>query len=199
MMRRPASSKVVKPIEIDNDAQPWLNDMREQFWFPFLNSLPESNRFNMELSGKFLLLTSILNKCTEIGDKTLVFSRSLYTLNYIEEYLQYLHVENNDTYRKQCESRRQMNELLTNENSTCRAHDTVEHVPSPIQWQRDRDYFRIDGQTDVVTRKRYAKLFNDHSNFRSRLLLISTLAGGIGINLTGSNRVIIFDASWNPR
>ena len=182
----------------ENNEEPWLNEMREQFWFPFLDMLPDESEFDIELSGKFYLLKSILDKCAEIGDKIILFSRSLYTLNYIERFLYRLQIHNDEEYQKQCESRRQLRQILSTNADKNNNNHLNEYIPPPVQWIRDQDYFRMDGQTDVTVRKRYATAFNDESNLRARLFLISTLAGGIGINLIGSNRVIVFDASWNP-
>jgi transcriptional regulator ATRX len=57
---------------------------------------------------------------------------------------------------------------------------------------------RLDGSTDIQKRKSQINQFNEKNNTRCRLFLISTKAGGIGINLVGANRAVIFDACWNP-
>uniref|UniRef100_A0A8C1PZJ4 DNA helicase n=1 Tax=Cyprinus carpio TaxID=7962 RepID=A0A8C1PZJ4_CYPCA len=55
------------------------------------------------------------------------------------------------------------------------------------KWFRNIDYYRLDGSTNAVTRKKWAE---------ECFSLLST--GSLGINLVAANRVIIFDASWNP-
>lgn len=68
----------------------------------------------------------------------------------------------------------------------------------PNTWVRGEDYERMDGSTNAIARKELQRRFNRTANTRLRLFLISTRAGGLGINLIAANRIILFDACWNP-
>lgn len=63
-------------------------------------------------------------------------------------------------------------------------------------WKKDIDYHRLDGSTSQNKRKEMITDFNESANVK--LFLISSKAGGQGINLTAANRIILVDTSWNP-
>ncbi|KAK9459633.1 SNF2 family N-terminal domain-containing protein [Lipomyces oligophaga] len=56
---------------------------------------------------------------------------------------------------------------------------------------------RFDGGVSQDERKNQIAKFNERSN--CRLFLLSTRAGGLGINLTSADTVILFDSDWNPQ
>eukprot|EP00116_Pleurobrachia_bachei_P000393 sb/3460655/ len=78
------------------------------------------------------------------------------------------------------------------------ALDFLETSINRVGWTKGQDYYRMDGSTKTAHRSMFCKKFNDKSNKRCRLFLISTKAGGLGINLVSANRIILFDMSWNP-
>jgi transcriptional regulator ATRX len=118
-----------------------------------------------------MVLAGLLHKAHECDDKVLVFSQRLPSLDLIEKFL---HQWSMYPY-------------------------TFEPDPkTKMKWLPMIDYCRIDGSVDSRTRRELVTSFNDPDNYRLRLFLISTKAGGIGVNLTAANRVVIFDASWNP-
>ncbi len=102
------------------------------------------------LSNKILVLLRILDECRKVGDKVLVFSQSLATLDYIE--------------------------------NICKRKRVV--------------YQRLDGGTRMATRQDSVKKFNTDAS--SEVYLISTTAGGVGLNIYGANRVVIFDFKYTP-
>ena len=59
-------------------------------------------------------------------------------------------------------------------------------------------YQRIDGGVSGDKRKHSIAQFNDPSS-NDFCFLLSTKAGGLGINLQTANRVVIFDSDWNPQ
>jgi SNF2 family DNA or RNA helicase len=109
----------------------------------------ESDMKSVSLSCKTQILCQILDASKATGDRVLVFSQSIPTLDFLEEIC-----------RNQC-----------------------------------RKYARLDGKTAINKRQKQTKDFNTGS---LELYLISTTAGGLGLNLYGANRVVIFDFKFNP-
>ncbi|KIN05923.1 hypothetical protein OIDMADRAFT_154533, partial [Oidiodendron maius Zn] len=103
----------------------------------------------IDLSNKVKVLCQILDASKAAGDKVLVFSQSLLTLNFLED-------------------------LCT---------------------RQRRRYFRLDGSTPIAKRQEATKAFNLDN---TEIYLISTAAGGLGLNIFGANRVVIFDFKFNP-
>ena len=56
---------------------------------------------------------------------------------------------------------------------------------------------RLDGSTSIAKRQKLVVQFNDLTR-REFVFLLSSKAGGCGLNLVGGNRLILFDPDWNP-
>jgi superfamily II DNA or RNA helicase len=105
---------------------------------------------NVTHSWKVVILRTILDECRRIGDKVLVFSQHIATLDFLEE-----------------------------------------------MFRRDkRNWYRLDGKTHSTERQAAVKRFNDDG--KAEVYLISTKAGGEGLNIHGANRVVIFDFKYVP-
>lgn len=59
---------------------------------------------------------------------------------------------------------------------------------------RNISYRRFDGSSGTEIRQEFIEEFNRDENIFA--FLLSTKAGGIGINLTGADTVIFYDRSW---
>ncbi|KAL4746375.1 hypothetical protein BDW72DRAFT_185005 [Aspergillus terricola var. indicus] len=57
-------------------------------------------------------------------------------------------------------------------------------------------YRRMDGTTPIQHRQTMVDEFNKDPNLH--VFLLTTKVGGLGVNLTGADRVIIYDPDWNP-
>ncbi|KOB73409.1 Chromatin-remodeling complex ATPase chain Iswi, partial [Operophtera brumata] len=63
---------------------------------------------------------------------------------------------------------------------------------------RQYKYCRLDGQTPHEDRNRQIEEYNAEGSEKF-VFMLSTRAGGLGINLTSADVVIIYDSDWNPQ
>ncbi|KAG5334538.1 RA54B protein, partial [Acromyrmex charruanus] len=58
-------------------------------------------------------------------------------------------------------------------------------------------FLRLDGATSSTIRLKITEQFNTQTD-NSKVLLLSAKAGGVGLNLPGASRLVLFDSDWNP-
>ncbi|KAF8774352.1 Chromatin-remodeling ATPase INO80 like protein [Argiope bruennichi] len=61
---------------------------------------------------------------------------------------------------------------------------------------RKHTYMRLDGSSKIADRRDMVADFQNRSDIF--VFLLSTRAGGLGINLTAADTVIFYDSDWNP-
>jgi SNF2 family DNA or RNA helicase len=102
------------------------------------------------LSSRVMIFQEIVEQAVVLGDKVLVFSTSIPTLDYLETILD----------------------------------------------RMGRKWSRLDGKVASDERVGLVDKFNIDTTIH--VLLISTHAGAVGLNILGANRIVIFDFSFNP-
>lgn len=153
------------------DSQEGKMSVKNDWWRPHVS---KEDLETILPSNKLKILFEILKVCKENNEKCLIFSAFVAVLDVVEFFMKAI--------------TRQTEEGITYSGleSYCGA------------WKYATDYYRLDGKTPRSTRHQMITNFNDPENKRARVFLISAKAGGQGINLTGANRVILLDTSWNP-
>ncbi|EED89286.1 hypothetical protein THAPSDRAFT_263996, partial [Thalassiosira pseudonana CCMP1335] len=129
----------------------------------------------IENGGKIIVLLQIIAHCDSIGDKVVVFSQCLKTLSYVEEILQSPNWGGFQPFLPDYNGKQRLG-----------------------GWEKGKEYLRIDGSVDARERGDLVDTFNTEAIAHSKVFLLSTQAGGLGINLVAANRVVLLDSHWNP-
>lgn len=207
---RRESMDSMQSVESEEEKVPWWDKVYKKY--PHMGDISSGGKASVllqilahaEYIGKYFfsylnILLFLLNTSNDelrhalsyTGDKVVVFSQCLKTLDYIESMLQKPKWEDfQNDIQKYCEGGKSFG-----------------------SWSNGVDYLRIDGQVSASQRGVLVGQFNKEKETQKntmgsqveleaeesvKLFLISSKAGSVGINLTAANRVVLFDCGWNP-
>ncbi|KAI5636108.1 hypothetical protein NE865_11207 [Phthorimaea operculella] len=161
------SSEDVKPADV--------------WWLQYLDG---GNMLDsLECSNKFVVVFKILDECIMLGDKVLIFSTSLFTMDALEYFLKKINKWSlgQEYYRLDGSVPAEVRQKW------CREFNAENNLKT-----------KLDGSVPAEVRQKWCREFNAENNLKTKLFLISTRAGSLGLNMVAANRVIILDTSWNP-
>jgi len=148
----------------------WKNE--RDTWLKSIKASEYDNLHTSKIAPKFIVLAHILAMCAERREKALIFSLCLKTLDLVEDFLCYR------DWKSRVGSLDHFKDLRLG------------------GWKKNKDYVRIDGGVGSGKRGELVDDFNDTNSIKA--FLISSQAGGIGINLCSANVVVVLDNHFNP-
>ena len=151
--RASKSIESIGGIEASTNPLMLLTEARKLCTHPSL--LEEAGNSSLELSGKMIILSSLLDSIRQNNptDKVVIISNFTSALTVVED---------------------------------------------SILLKKNLPFVRLDGSTDNALRGPLVDSFNNRSIKHSFAFMLSSKAGGCGLNLIGANRLIMVDADWNP-
>jgi ATP-dependent helicase STH1/SNF2 len=143
------------------------------FVFPEVEEQVNHHQLNLDIyrtSGKFELLDRILPKLFQSGHKVLIFFQMV-----------------TSTVCKYC--------FKFADQTVFQTH-VMDVFEDYLRW-RKHTWLRLDGSNTADARQDMLLKFNAPDS-PYNLFILSTRAGGLGLNLQVADTVIIFDSDWNP-
>ena len=71
-------------------------------------------------------------------------------------------------------------------------------IIQPYMHENEFRYVRLDGSMSQPDRADVVKAFQSQGKKSPTVLLLSLRAGGVGLNLTAANHLLLLDPAWNP-
>ena len=149
---------------------PELSD--DKWWEDILPPVSEDIAEDIKTSPKLVVLLELIKLCLKAKEKMLIFSKSTAMLDVVQRVL--------------CGT------AHPDPSSADIANATAGTEPT---WQDDRHYCRLDGSTEGKRRQDLCNKFNrsEYQPGGCSVFLISTTAGGMGINLVAASRCVMLD------
>jgi len=130
----------------------------------------------VENCGKLVMVDKLLKRLKERGSRVLIFTQMTRVLDILEDY------------------------MVMRGYKYCRYVIILSHKYGLFCESISYifDFFRIDGNTEYDVRESSIEAFNA-PNSDKFCFILSTRAGGLGINLQTADTCILYDSDWNPQ
>ncbi|PSC69245.1 chromodomain-helicase-DNA-binding 3 isoform X2 [Micractinium conductrix] len=175
----------------------------------------EAWRLMVAASGKLTLLQQLLPRLLSEGHRVLVFSQSVEMLDILEDFLHDFQDTSGLLPKAEDDDgaadggggdggalRRVESDVPKEDEGAGSREESPHDAEEEEDFVRGRRgsvirYFRLDGKSKQWQRQAMMDLFNS-INCKVKVMLISTRAGSLGINLQTANTVVLYDPDFNP-